>query len=126
MDLDLKLHRKDNNGGALVNRLAIADKEFCWMLENGDLKIPPGKYEIDLTWSNRIKRFYPVLLDVPGREGIRIHPANFATELLGCLAPGYSTNGESVSESRKAFNDLTDIIFHNMRDGNHVFIEVTE
>lgn len=50
--------------------------------------IPAGKYRIQITPSNRFKKMMLQIMDVPGRAGIRIHNANFATELLGCIAVG--------------------------------------
>lgn len=52
--------------------------------------IPPGKYRctfLEASASGRYRRVYHVT-DVPNRDGILIHPANRASELLGCIAPG--------------------------------------
>lgn len=48
--------------------------------------IPAGLYGVGLTWSNRFKKPMLEILKVPERAGIRIHNANFAHELLGCVA----------------------------------------
>lgn len=48
--------------------------------------IPAGLYGIAITWSNRWKRPMMEIVKVPGRSGIRIHNANFASQLLGCVA----------------------------------------
>lgn len=40
--------------------------------------------------SPRFKKDMWLLLDVPGRDGIRIHSANYARELNGCIALGMS------------------------------------
>lgn len=48
--------------------------------------------------------------DVPNRSLIMLHPANWASELQGCIAPGRAhvvMNGRpGVSASRAAFKDL--------------------
>lgn len=56
--------------------------------------VPPGSYRCALTNSPKFGRVY-MLLDVPGRSHVLIHPANFAgdsslgwtTQLEGCIAP---------------------------------------
>lgn len=50
--------------------------------------IKPGEYVIEWTKSNRLKIFTYEILNVEGAAGIRIHAANWARQLKGCLAPG--------------------------------------
>jgi len=50
--------------------------------------IPEGIYPLRFTWSPKFKRFVWLIDEVPNRSGIRIHPANFWTQLNGCVAPG--------------------------------------
>lgn len=50
--------------------------------------IPPGVYQCRYTLSPSFKKHTYEILDVPGRSGIRIHSANYATQLLGCIALG--------------------------------------
>ena len=40
--------------------------------------IPAGYYNVILTMSNRFKKILPLLVNVPGFDGIRIHPGNYA------------------------------------------------
>jgi hypothetical protein len=54
----------------------------------GETAIPEGKYEVRITWSPRFKRHLPLLIDVPGFDGIRIHPGNNHTHTEGCLLVG--------------------------------------
>ena len=49
--------------------------------------IPEGCYEVRLEDSLKFGRVYRVY-DVEGRTGILIHPANFVSELKGCIAIG--------------------------------------
>ena len=49
--------------------------------------IPPGKYKVTKRNSKKYGlHFY--ILNVPGRDMILIHSANFSRQLLGCIAPG--------------------------------------
>src|SRR5436190_1221295 len=55
--------------------------------------IPAGTYTCKYTRSNRMSKpghdvFTYEVLNVRGRAGIRIHSANFFTQLLGCVALG--------------------------------------
>lgn len=51
--------------------------------------IPEGVYLVKKRWSDRHRDHFHIL-DVPGREWILIHIANFTRELQGCIAPGMS------------------------------------
>jgi len=72
----------------------------------GKTAIPAGTYQIDITYSNRFKRLLPLLEDVEGFEGIRIHPGNTAEDTHGCLLVGKNTEVGKVTESKKTFDAL--------------------
>ena len=42
-------------------------------LENADYIIPEGNYPVSVTFSPRFKRILPLIGNMPGRSGIRIH-----------------------------------------------------
>lgn len=52
--------------------------------------IPCGTYMVKKTFSPSFKKDLYEILNVPGRSGIRIHPANYAAQLKGCIAVGQS------------------------------------
>lgn len=76
----------------------------------GDTAIPAGKYEVVITYSNRFKKYLPLLLNVPGYEGIRIHPGNSSVDTHGCLLPGINDVQGKVSSSVKYFTLIFDKI----------------
>ena len=53
-----------------------------------------GPYKVILTRSPELSLLFkrdfvtPEVLNIPGRSSIRIHPANWPKQLLGCTAPG--------------------------------------
>lgn len=79
---------------------------------DGKLAIASGHYEVtlsDVPLSPLEKRFgcpLPLINDVPDREGIRIHVANYPEQLEGCIAPCMRYGVDVGYDSKKAF-DLT-------------------
>lgn len=76
----------------------------------GKTCIPIGTYRIILNYSNRFKRIMPLLLNVPGFEGIRIHPGNTAEDTSGCILVGKNTIVRKLTESRITFDKLFEIL----------------
>lgn len=66
----------------------------------GETAIPSGSYECVYTYSNRFKKMLPLLLNVPGFDGIRIHSGNSAKDTLGCILVGKNDKKGWVSNSR--------------------------
>ena len=48
--------------------------------------IPIGTYQVKKTFSPKFQTDLFLVLNVEGRDGIRIHTANWMEELLGCIA----------------------------------------
>ena len=90
----------------------------------GQTAIPYGTYNVVITPSARFKRDLPLLENVPGFEGIRIHPGNTAEDTEGCLLVGNTKGPTFVGESKAAFAKL----FHQLRSaidaGDTVTIEI--
>lgn len=72
----------------------------------GQTAIPPGRYQVIVSWSERFKRELPLLLDVPMFRGIRIHPGNTAADTEGCILVGIDRGDDQVFRSREAFGRL--------------------
>ena len=54
-------------------------------LENADYLIPAGTYPVENTWSPKFKKFLPLIMDVPDRDGIRIHKGTIPEHSKGCV-----------------------------------------
>lgn len=73
--------------------------------------IPEGEYDVVIHDSPKFGRCY-WLKNVEDRSEILIHPANFVSELLGCIAPGMDQrdlDGDGIIDnvsSRKAMKKL--------------------
>lgn len=86
--------------------------------------IPRGIYEINITYSYKFKRMLPLIQDVKGFSGVRIHSGNTANDTEGCLLPGVNDVVGRVSNSRYWFN----LLFARIQDaalaGEKVWIEI--
>lgn len=90
----------------------------------GKTAIPKGKYEVVISYSERFKKMLPLLLNVPGFEGIRIHPGNTESDTEGCLLPGLDRSFDSVLESRKAFSSVMASILQYLKT-EKVYLEIS-
>jgi hypothetical protein len=102
--MKLQLTRLDATDYGVFGHLECEDFD-CVTLERDDTLIPPGTYKVTMYDSPANKRIVP-MLEVPGRSYIQIHPANFETELKGCIAVGEYREGKGISHSRITFEQL--------------------
>ena len=108
--------RRDPPRDAILGALYEDERYSFFTLERLSLAIPSGTYPVTLTpsarcasgrlWSPRQDHVLPLIGNVPGREGIRIHAANDAHELEGCVAVGLALDGATLEESRAALSLL--------------------
>lgn len=94
-----------------------------WKIQ-GDTAIPAGRYAVVVTHSQRFGRDMPLLANVPGFSGVRIHPGNTAEDTAGCILVGKRVAGESIVDSRVAFAALFTRIQRALEGGEQVWIEV--
>lgn len=102
-----RLHKTDKS---TIGELYVDGKFECYTLEDverkdkvfGKTAIPKGTYEVIMTMSNRFKKMMPLLLNVPGYEGVRIHSGNKPEDTEGCLLLGKTRGVDSIGESRNA------------------------
>ena len=72
----------------------------------GQTAIPAGRYEIIINFSNRFQQYKPLLLNVPGFEGVRIHAGNKAANTEGCLLLGQTEAADFIGNSRLAYRSF--------------------
>jgi len=141
--MTINVRRKYFTDESTISEWYIGDEFICWGLEDkdrglkasdrlveiqkhkiyGKTAIPYGTYEVTMSFSNRFKKVLPLLREVKGFTGIRIHPGNKAADTEGCLLPGmkYSTN--AVWSSKTAFAIVLKRIKAAMRS-EKVFITI--
>ncbi len=123
--MKLELIRKEFTDRSTIGDLLIDGKRFCYTLEDvfrekkifGETCIPYGTYEVITNWSNRFKKIMPLLLNVPGFEGIRIHAGNDAEDTEGCILLGYKKEKDFVGQSKVAFFDFFYQLKNGLKDG---------
>lgn len=99
-----------------------ADGFSCWTVElpwkdnaQDESCIPAGTYKVTKHKSPKHGHCLKIH-DVPGREDILIHVANYVRQLLGCIGVGMSIgdmDGDKVPDvgsSRKALNELMAVL----------------
>ena len=123
-----------------IGKLYVDDTYFCDVLEDvdrgldssmseseilekkvkGQTAIPTGHYVINITYSPKYKRMMPLLLDVKGFSGIRIHSGNTAKDTEGCLIVGKNKKVGMVLESRDTYQRL----FKMMQGQEEITIDI--
>lgn len=83
----------------------------------GQTAIPTGTYKVtmsvspkykDHSWAKKYGGLVPEIIGVPGYSGVRIHPANNASEIEGCIAVGENKVRGGVINSQKTYCELMD------------------
>lgn len=121
--MNISLTRNDRNDHRCIGVLTMPSFT-CYTLEDTDrglkqdmpiegikaIKIPQktaipyGTYEVVVSFSNRFQKMLPLLLNVPGFEGIRIHSGNFEGDTDGCILLGMNKSIDSITQSRTAMS----------------------
>lgn len=134
--MELLLQRNPSANGCTTGNLFINNEFECYTIEDvvrpngekvyGETAIPAGQYQVIVNMSNRFKTLMPLLVDVPGFSGVRIHPGNTAADTEGCILVGQSQTPTSVGQSRAAFNILFPKIQDAINRGEKVVISIED
>lgn len=127
MELELlRVYLDDGTNGDLY----LADELLCHTIElpwqENEKRvscIPEGRYELKKRFSQKYG-WHLLVMDVPDRACILIHPANDAQkELRGCIAPVTSLTGNGKgSASRKAFTRIKSQVYAELENDTPVHI----
>lgn len=126
-----------------IGNMYIDEKKFCDTLEDtnrdlnkngkfdgaekkvyGETCIPFGRYKIDVTMSAKFKRELPILLNVPGFEGIRIHRGNTPKDTLGCILVGENKVVGKVLNSTQYEIQLVKMMKEALSRGEEIWITI--
>ena len=144
--MELKLIRKYRCSNYCIDKLYINNEYFSDALEDpdrgltdtmsleeikkikikGNTCIPYGTYNITITYSPRFKKNLPLLNNVKGFDGIRIHSGNKPQDTEGCLLPGFNKVKGQVIDSRVTTDKLIAQIQQALNKGEKVTITITK
>lgn len=85
---------------------SMAEEEIIKKKVKGETAIPTGIYPVYLTYSPKYKKQMPLIDNVKGYSGIRIHSGNTSKDTEGCLIVGKNKEVGKVLESRKTYDAL--------------------
>jgi len=141
--MKLFIARKLGTKGYTAGRLYVDGVFECFTLEDevreiqgkpvsewkihGENAIPKGIYSVIINHSPRFNKPLPLLLDVPGYTGVRIHAGNLAKHTEGCILVGLDDgNAEDsfLGRSREAMNKLQPKIKAALDAGQEVVLTI--
>ena len=152
--MEITVNRKWKKQKYTISNLIIDGKVFSQVLEDtdrgltstmskeeiskkkvyGNTAIPTGTYTIDMntvspsfknrSWAKPYGGKIPRLLNVPGFDGILIHPGNTASDTSGCLLVGKNTIVGKVTDSVNTFNKLMRLLLDAKARGEVIKIHI--
>lgn len=126
--MKLLLKRNPSTEHSTIGSLYIDDSFFCHTLEDedrgllqqdpesikkkiyGKTAIPKGTYLVVMSYSPRFKTFLPLVLNVPGFIGIRIHAGNTSEHTEGCVLVGELHSDTFIKNSKKTLTKLLQVL----------------
>jgi Family of unknown function (DUF5675) len=119
--LEIKVIRKEFTQESTIGELYVNEEFHCYTLEDveradgaqkvfGKTAIPKGRYKLIVNMSNRFKKEMPLLINVAGFDGVRIHAGNTAADTLGCVLVGKSKAANKIYNCGGVFTSLVDKI----------------
>jgi hypothetical protein len=124
--VEIKIIRDTLTKESTLGKLYIDGRYFANTLEDvvrpagekvpNKTAIPAGRYRVIWNKSNRFSLkaghpvFMPLILDIPGFAGVRLHSGNRAADTDGCVLVGFDRHADAISRSRDAIDALYPLI----------------
>ena len=108
---------EDENGVKICDTLESKYRDY----KGGELKVPrksavpEGTYPVVVTKSKKFGKYLPLLVGVPGFEGVRIHSGNTVNDTEGCILVGQNLIKGKVLLSRLTLEKLMRLIENEKR-----------
>ena len=126
---------KQVNSNTTLGRLFLDGKFLCDTLEDeyrdikvhSETRIPAGSYKVELVNSPKFSPRYGhdmlKLTNVPGFEGILIHPGNTDKDTSGCILVGVRDQlTVTLIESRSTFESLYQTLLPLVKPGLYITV----
>ena len=123
--MKLEVVRKNFTEHSTIGDLLIDGIFFSFTLEDTvrevkipkETAIPYGTYQVITNHSDRFGKIMPLILNVEGFKGVRIHNGSYAGDTEGCILIGYKKAENMIYESKKAFKDFMPILQNGLEAG---------
>ncbi len=136
--LKVKVNRLDKDDVQSLGMLTVLNTEtkkvifHCKTLELPDKNnanniscIPEGIYRCEMTYSPAFKKNLYLIQNVSGRSGVRIHSANYVTQLRGCIALGAThkdINADGTTDLTHSGNTMKE--FEHLMENKPFMLEI--
>lgn len=127
-----------------IGELYVGDKLLCSTLEDtvrdknkdgdlddlgeykiyGETAIPYGRYEVRVTYSPKLKRDLPLVLDVKHFVGIRIHRGATNANTLGCILVGENTQKGRLTNGAYHENKIVNMLKAYTQAGETIYLNI--
>lgn len=90
----------------------------------GETSIPYGRYKVEVTYSPKFRRMLPLIYNVWGFIGIRIHRGRYPSHTSGCILVGENRIKGQVLNSEHYEKKLTNLLYQHQLNGGQIYINV--
>lgn len=143
--MEIRIDRRWKKAGYTISKVYVDGKAFgCEALEDtdrglhqgmtahevamkkiyGQTAIPTGTYNVIETFSRAFKKKLPLLENVTGFAGVRIHAGNTNADTLGCILIGRNTEVGKVTNSRVWTEKLLTVMREAWRRNEKITIKI--
>jgi hypothetical protein len=99
-------------------------EDHCGAKIDGNTAIPRGRYRISTSLSARFGRELPIVENVPGFSGVRVHGGNTAADTHGCPLLGRVRTMDGVANCAERVASLIKVIKDTEANGDTCWLVV--
>lgn len=130
--MELKVIRELFTGKSTIGSLEVNGNFECFTLEDvprkvkvkSETAIPEGRYQVIIDKSVRFGVMMPLLVNVPGFAGVRIHPGNTNADTDGCILLGQTKAKDFIGNSKKAYKAFFAKLDAALKNGEKAFLTI--
>jgi hypothetical protein len=125
---EFKIKRKKYTAKSTIGELSYNGVFLCYTLEDkvrgpkekkvfAQTAIPAGRYQLIIDESTRFKRLMPLVVNVPGFAGVRLHGGNDCDDTEGCPLLGMEKGPDTIWNCPPAFEKLFKTLTKALTEG---------